>query len=97
MAGYGLFVSVPQTQGATEIKYKHSSAKASKAAGGSYEEDPLMDKTELECDLFIYGGGLAGVCAAIAAARGGAKVVLMQDRSRLGGNASSEIKMHPLV
>lgn len=77
MAGYGLFVSVPQTQGATEIKYKHSSAKASKAAGGSYEEDPLMDKTELECDLFICGGGLAGVCAAIAAARGGAKVVLM--------------------
>ncbi len=96
MAGYGLFVSAPQTIGAAEIKYKHGGAKASKAAGGSYEEDPLMDKTELECDLFICGGGLAGVCAAIAAARGGAKVVLMQDRSRLGGNASSEIKMHPL-
>src|SRR5262249_5774147 len=38
--------------------------------------------------------GLAGVLAAVSAARHGAKVVLVQDRSRLGGNSSSEIKMH---
>ncbi len=44
-------------------------------------------------DFCIIGGGMAGVCAAIAAARHGAKVVLMQDRPVLGGNASSEIKM----
>ncbi len=37
---------------------------------------------------------MAGVCAAVAAARHGAQVVLVQDRSRLGGNASSEVKMH---
>lgn len=37
---------------------------------------------------------MAGVCAAISAARHGAKVILIQDRSRLGGNASSEIRMH---
>lgn len=37
---------------------------------------------------------MAGVCAALAAARRGAKTLLVQDRSRLGGNASSEIKMH---
>jgi len=37
---------------------------------------------------------MAGVCAAVSAARNGAKVVLIQDRSVLGGNASSEIKMH---
>ena len=42
----------------------------------------------------MAGGGLAGVCAAIAAARHGARVVLVQDRSRLGGNSSSEVKMH---
>ena len=42
----------------------------------------------------MAGGGMAGVCAALAAARHGAKVVLAQDRSRLGGNASSEVKMH---
>lgn len=48
----------------------------------------------LRTDVCIAGGGMAGVCAAIAAARNGAKVVLIQDRSRLGGNASSEIRMH---
>ena len=39
------------------------------------------------------GGGLAGMCAAISAARRGIKVVLMHDRPVLGGNASSEIRM----
>jgi hypothetical protein len=53
-----------------------------------------MKRVELACDVLVAGGGLAGVCAAVAAARGGAKVVLVQDRSRLGGNSSSEIKMH---
>ena len=48
----------------------------------------------LETDFLVAGGGLAGVCAAVAAARNGSRVVLVQDRSVLGGNASSEIKMH---
>ena len=47
----------------------------------------------LSADVCVIGGGMAGVCAAIAAARHGAKVVLMQDRPVLGGNASSEIRM----
>jgi len=42
----------------------------------------------------VVGGGLAGMCAAIAAVRHGVKVALMQDRPVLGGNASSEIRMH---
>jgi hypothetical protein len=53
-----------------------------------------MALVELSCDLLVAGGGMAGVCAAVAAARNGAKVVLVQDRSRLGGNSSSEVKMH---
>ncbi len=53
-----------------------------------------MRLVRLETDVLVAGGGLAGVCAAIAAARNGAKVVLVQDRSRLGGNSSSEVKMH---
>ena len=44
-------------------------------------------------DLCVVGGGMAGFCAAVAAARHGAKVVLMQERPMLGGNASSEIRM----
>lgn len=47
----------------------------------------------LECDLSITGGGTAGVCAAITAARKGTKVVLIQDRPVLGGNASSEVRL----
>lgn len=49
---------------------------------------------ELHTDFLVVGGGLAGICAALAAARNGRKVVLVQDRSVLGGNASSEIRMH---
>lgn len=56
--------------------------------------EPNMAVVALECDVFIAGGGMAGVCAALAAARHGAKVILVQDRSRLGGNASSEVRMH---
>ncbi len=57
-------------------------------------QEPNMTLVELQCDVLVAGGGLAGVCAALAAARHGAKVVLLQDRSRLGGNSSSEVKMH---
>lgn len=48
----------------------------------------------LETDYLVAGGGMAGFCAALAAARNGLKVILIQNRSRLGGNASSEIRMH---
>lgn len=47
-----------------------------------------------QVDFCVVGGGLAGLCAALAAARHGLKVVLMQDRPILGGNASSEVRMH---
>ena len=46
-----------------------------------------------ECDLCVVGGGLSGMCAAIAAARHGLSVVIMQDRPMFGGNASSEVRM----
>lgn len=48
----------------------------------------------LQCDVFVSGGGISGCFAAMSAAREGATVILCQDRSVLGGNASSEIRMH---
>ncbi|PSW12306.1 FAD-dependent oxidoreductase [Photobacterium rosenbergii] len=45
-------------------------------------------------EIVVVGGGISGVCAALAAARHGAKVALIQNRSVLGGNASSEVRMH---
>lgn len=50
-------------------------------------------KVELSADFIVVGGGLAGVCAAVEAARKGTKVILIQDRPVLGGNASSEVRM----
>ncbi len=50
----------------------------------------------LTADVLVAGGGPAGVSAAIGAARQGARVILMQDRPVLGGNASSEVRMHIL-
>lgn len=47
----------------------------------------------LMADVVVAGGGLAGVCAALAAARDGLQVVLIQDRPVLGGNASSEVRL----
>ena len=44
-------------------------------------------------DLVVVGGGLSGVCAALAAARLGLRVALVQDRPVLGGNASSEVRL----
>lgn len=53
-------------------------------------------KTLIETyDVVVCGGGLAGVCAAVAAARRGAKTVLVQDRPVLGGNSSSEVRVTP--
>lgn len=48
---------------------------------------------ELNTDFLVIGGGISGICAAIAAARSGLKVVLAQDRPVLGGNASSEVRL----
>jgi hypothetical protein len=51
---------------------------------------------EVDADLAVCGGGLSGVCAAVTAAREGVKVVLIQDRPVLGGNASSEVRLWAL-
>jgi len=57
---------------------------------------PLLTRHRLDADVVVVGGGMAGVCAAIAAARNGASVALLQDRPVLGGNASSEVRLHIL-
>ena len=44
-------------------------------------------------DFVVVGGGVAGMCAAITAARLGGKVALIQDRKVFGGNNSSEVRV----
>ena len=53
---------------------------------------PARKKT-LEYDVVVIGAGMAGIPAAVASARNGAKTVLVNDRPVLGGNASSEIRV----
>jgi glycine/D-amino acid oxidase-like deaminating enzyme len=52
-----------------------------------------LHQRTLAADLVVVGGGLSGTCAAITAARAGSKVILVQDRPVLGGNASSEVRL----
>lgn len=91
--GYSLIVLADQAAAQTTTPRPQFDRVAAPAAPFAPNE-PHMRLMPLDCDVLVAGGGLAGVCAAIAAARHGAKVVLVQDRSRLGGNSSSEVKMH---
>jgi hypothetical protein len=52
-----------------------------------------LKSVTLAADLVVAGGGVAGVCAAVTAARAGIRVILAQDRPVLGGNASSEVRL----
>ena len=52
-----------------------------------------MRNIKYKTNLCVVGGGLAGLCCAIAASRNGIKTVLVQDRHVLGGNSSEEIRM----
>lgn len=47
-----------------------------------------------EYEFVVVGGGIAGMCAATAAARLGCKVALVNDRPVLGGNNSAEVRVH---
>jgi hypothetical protein len=55
-----------------------------------------MKTVEHRYDFVVIGGGLAGLCAAVTAARKGIKTALIHDRPVLGGNASTEIRVPPV-
>ena len=61
--------------------------------GLRWAADGVPDET-VSADLVVCGAGVAGVCAAISAARLGVKVALVTDRSVLGGANSSEVRVH---
>ncbi|MGI6404481.1 MAG: FAD-dependent oxidoreductase [Oscillospiraceae bacterium] len=52
------------------------------------------DRVNLKYDVVVVGGGMSGLCAAMASARQGAKTALVMTEACLAGNASSEMRMH---
>jgi hypothetical protein len=101
LAGYSLIVMAGDEPAAAatgrsveEIRQELARIAPKGTARIAAPNEAHMALVKLDCDVFVAGGGLAGVCAAVAAARNGAKVVIVNDRSRLGGNSSSEVKMH---
>lgn len=58
--------------------------------------DPDAPDRAAHYDLVVVGGGYAGICMAVEAARRGVKTALVQDRPVLGGNASGEVRVGPI-
>ncbi len=58
-----------------------------------YINKVIKHKEHYDFEFVSVGGGFAGMCASIAAARGGLKTALIQDRAMVGGNNSSEIRV----
>jgi len=97
--------TVPLTKGAVRLALKDLSGFDARAAGvvltcgdepppaGALSVTDAPAAETVRADLVVTGGGVPGTCAAVAAARRGLKVVLVQDRPVLGGNASAEIRV----
>ena len=86
LSTYALAVRVPDAWAADAPTPDFERIAPSDSAAPRLAHEPNMTVVSLSCDFLVAGGGMAGVCAALAAARNGARVVLVQNRSRLGGN-----------
>ncbi|HXE12432.1 MAG TPA: FAD-dependent oxidoreductase [Bryobacteraceae bacterium] len=62
---------------------------------GGYIRPGTLEFIHQKFDLIVVGGGISGTCAAISAARNGLKTALVHERSMLGGNSSSEVRLFP--
>ena len=71
LLGYSLFVNVPEARAESAAKSRLGRDIEAKIRGRKFDQaaEPNMDKKQIDCDVFVAGGGLAGVCAAIAAAQ----------------------------
>ena len=62
---------------------------------GGYIRPGTIETIHQTFDLVVVGGGISGTCAAISAARNDTRVALVHERSALGGNSSSEVRLYP--
>ncbi len=81
-----LFSSDPRLVPPGELRAMTTFRRGLRGAGGPPADGGAYD-------LVVVGGGIAGICTAISAARQGCRVALIQDRPVLGGNNSSEVRV----
>ena len=62
---------------------------------GGYIRPGTIEVVHQQFELIVVGGGISGTCAAISAARNSVKTALVHERSMLGGNSSSEVRLFP--
>jgi hypothetical protein len=82
-----------QAKTAKALDTSQDDAQARKAT--SYIRPGTIEVIHQSFDLVVVGGGISGTCAAISAARNGVNVALVHERSMLGGNSSSEVRLFP--
>ena len=70
---------------------ERTAAQLDATAAAARADKPVVRRSY---DFVVVGGGVAGICAAVTAARQGLKVALVQNRPILGGNNSSEVRVH---
>ncbi|MBM84660.1 MAG: sarcosine oxidase subunit alpha, partial [Rhodospirillaceae bacterium] len=71
--------------------YEHFIRKAAGIGTGTYESDPdVYDKMHGHCDVLVIGGGPAGIAATLTAGRSGARVILLEETDKLGGQLRNE-------
>ncbi len=72
------------------MQYEHFIRKASGLGKSPQKPDPeTYDKTFAHCDVLVVGAGVAGISAALAAARSGARVIIADEQSEFGGSLLS--------
>ncbi len=68
------------------LRYEHFIRKASGLGETPRENDPdRYQHSHRHCDVLVVGGGVAGLSAALAAGRAGARVIIADEQSELGG------------
>ena len=88
-------VKAHAAEGATTEPSAAGPALANREHGSGYIRPGTIDVIHRSFDVIVVGGGISGTCAAISAARNGAKTALVHERSTLGGNSSSEVRLFP--